>query len=544
MQIFVTTLEEQRQETTRKVCSLPNGAESLAWSPDGTRLAFVALEGAEPEIDPIVLGSQSAGRHRRLWTIRPESDTPEPVTPASVTIWEYAWSPQSDRLAVFYSDGPGETDYYRGQLGIVSAHGGAVRQLTKLTRQAAALTWSLDGTRIGYVSGEWSDRGIVGGDVYVLSAEGGKPKNLTPDARISPSSLRWRPDGETLLYAAWDGVSHQIGLLDEASGKMTPLQREFVIGDYSWPRSTANADATRVAITHSVAGAHHLDIFAGDLEDKRISWRRLTRLNPIAEDTIAIAPTERITYTGADGWEIEALYSPPTAPPERGIPPLALLVHGGPTSGWTNSWTGGYLVQLLASAGYAVLRANPRGSIGRGVAFADAVLGDMGGKDFKDLLAGVDEVTRRGLADGERVAILGWSYGGFMVAWAVSQTTRFKAAMMGAGVSDYHSFHAQTNIPDWDMRFLMADPLENPAAYRARSAITFAKNVTTPTLILHGEKDLCVPVSQAYGFHAALRERNTPVELVVYPREGHGVQEHEHVRDMEERILRWLKTYL
>ena len=543
-QIYITTLDDGEPGEARKVCSLPNGAESLAWSPDGKRIAFVALEGLEPVSDPIVLGSQPAGRHRRLWTVRPESDTPESVTPPDVTIWECAWSPQSDRIAVFYSDGPDETHYYLGQLGVVSADGGAVSQLGHLTRQAAALTWSPDGARIGYVSGEWSDRGIVGGDVYVISAEGGKAKNLTPGVRLSPSWLRWLPDGETLLYAAWEGVAHQIGLLDEASGKMTPLQRDFVIGDYSWPRMSVSADATRMAVTHSVSGEHHFDVFTGGVEGKRIRWRRLTRLNPIAEETIAVSPTKRITYTGADGWETEALYSPPLTPPEKGKPPLALLVHGGPSSGWINSWTGGYLVQLLASAGYAVLRPNPRGSMGYGVAFADAVLGDMGGKDFEDLLAGVDEVAQRGLADGERVVILGWSYGGFMVAWAVSQTMRFKAAMMGAGVSDYHSFHAQTNIPDWDMRFLMADPLENPDAYRARSAITFAKNVTTPTLILHGEKDVCVPANQAYGFHAALRERNVPVELVVYPREGHGVQEREHVQDMEERILRWLKTYL
>jgi dipeptidyl aminopeptidase/acylaminoacyl peptidase len=543
-QVYVATLDGDVSGEARKVCSLPNGAESLAWSPDGKSIAFVALEGAEPGSDPLVLGSQAAGRHRRLWTVRPESDTPEPVTSPEVTIWEYAWSPQSDRLVVFCSDGPNETDYYRGQLGVVPAGGGAVRQLTRLTRQASALAWSPDGTRIGYVSGEWSDRGIVGGDVYVISAEGGKPANLTPGARLSPSWLRWLPDGKTLLYAAWEGVTHQIGLLDEASGKMTPLQRDFVIGDFSWPRLSVSAGATRIAVTHCVSGQHHFDIFAGDLEGRSLSWRRLTRLNPIAEETIATAPTERITYTGADGWEIEALFNPPTAPPEQGKPPLALLVHGGPSSAWVDNWSGGYLTQMLCGAGYAVLRPNPRGSMGYGVAFADAVLGDMGGKDFEDLLAGVEEVSRRALADGERVAILGWSYGGFMVAWAVSQTTRFKAAMMGAGVSDYHSFHAQTNIPDWDMRFLMADPLEDPEAYRARSAITFAKNVTTPTLILHGEKDLCVPVNQAYAFHAALRERGVPVELAVYPREGHGVQEREHVQDMEERILRWLERFL
>jgi dipeptidyl aminopeptidase/acylaminoacyl peptidase len=131
-----------------------------------------------------------------------------------------------------------------------------------------------------------------------------------------------------------------------------------------------------------------------------------------------------------------------------------------------------------------------------------------------------------------------------MTAWAVTQTARFKAAMMGAGVSDFHSFHAQTNIPDWDMRSLMAELNERPEAYRARSAITFARRVTTPTLILHGEKDLCVPVNQAYAFHRALLERGVPTELVVYPREGHGLQERDHVKDMEERILRWMERYL
>ena len=258
-QIYVTTLRRRRARRSAQ------GLQSTQWRRRawrGRRMASASpssrWKAPSQASDPIVLGSQPAGRHRRLWTVRPESDTPEPVTPPDVTIWEYAWSPQSDRLAVFYSAGPDETHYYLGQLGVVAADGGAVRQLGHLTRQAAALTWSPDGTRIGYVSGEWSDRGIVGGDVYVISAEGGKPKNLTPDIHISPSWLRWLPDGETLLYAAWDGVTHQIGLLDEASGKMTPLQRDFVIGDFAWPRMSASADATRIAVTHSVSGGASL----------------------------------------------------------------------------------------------------------------------------------------------------------------------------------------------------------------------------------------------------------------------------------------------
>ena len=205
---------------------------------------------------------------------------------------------------------------------------------------------------------------------------------------------------------------------------------------------------------------------------------------------------------------------------------------------------GDSLTQLFAAAGYAVLRPNVRGSWGRGVAFADAVICDMGGKDFQDILYGVDYLVERGLVDGKRMAIAGGSYGGFMAAWAVTQTHRFKTAIMIAGVSDFHSFHAQSRIYDWDMRFLCGNPLDQPELYRKHSAITYAARVQTPTLIIHGEVDQDVPINQAHAFYRALRERHVPVEFVIYPREPHGVNEREHQRDFEERILRWLERYL
>ncbi len=155
-----------------------------------------------------------------------------------------------------------------------------------------------------------------------------------------------------------------------------------------------------------------------------------------------------------------------------------------------------------------------------------------------------EESCPRWSPDGKRVAIGGWSNGGYLAAWAVTQTTRFKAAMMGAGISDWHNMHAQTNIADADILLLQADPLENPEVYRKHSPITYAGRVTTPTLILHGENDPAVPVAQAYAFYRALRERNIPVELVVYPREGHGLSERAHLIDGEERLLRWLEKYL
>lgn len=528
----------------RQVCTIPNGVSDLEWSPDGKLIALLSLEGEEPKSDPQVVTSN---RHQRLWTIRPDYDIPEPVTPDGLTVWEYAWSPDSKSLALYYSTGPDDTDWYRGQIGTVRAGGGAVRQLTHLTRQASSLAWSPDGTRLAFISGEWSDPCQGGGDVFVISLieENPEPRNLTPGISFSPAWCRWFPDGKRMLYAGWDGLTQQIGILNESNGATTTLVNDFVMDTY-WPHLSTTSNLHYFAATHATQ-QHPFDLWFGEIINgdagTGINLKRLTRHNPIAEETFALAPSERISYQSTDGWRIDALFTPPLEHKSNTPAPLVVYVHGGPSGAWLddfgNTWT-----QTLASAGYAILRANIRGSWGRGIAFADAVIGDMGGKDFQDLLDGVDYLVERGLVDGNRVAIAGGSYGGFMAAWAVTQTTRFKAAIMAAGVSDFHSFHAQSRIFDWDMRFLGGSPLERPELYRERSAITYAARVKTPTLIIHGENDHDVPVNQSHAFYRALRERNVPVEFVIYPREGHGLREREHRKDCEERILRWFERYL
>ncbi|MGH2516975.1 MAG: hypothetical protein ACRDHP_15085, partial [Ktedonobacterales bacterium] len=195
----------------RRVCTVPNGAAGLSWSPDGSRLAFLSPDGDEPTAEPKVNEFQ---RQTRLWSVRPEHDVPRPVTPANLTIWTYTWSPDSARVAVYCSAGPGETDWYRGQIGIVPAAGGAVTPITTLTRQADALTWTRDSQRIVYVSGEWSDRGLIGGDVFIVDANGGEPRNLTPGIAYSPSWLAELPEGGGFLFAAWNSLTSSIGILD------------------------------------------------------------------------------------------------------------------------------------------------------------------------------------------------------------------------------------------------------------------------------------------------------------------------------------------
>jgi dipeptidyl aminopeptidase/acylaminoacyl peptidase len=272
--------------------------------------------------------------------------------------------------------------------------------------------------------------------------------------------------------------------------------------------------------------------------------RPITSLNEEGAAGISRPDWSRFAWEGEDGLEIEGLLA---LPPDRGSEPLPLvvLVHGGPTSCWTwefAPYRG--LTNLLADAGYGVLMPNPRGSAGRGQEFARANLGDMGGGDLRDILAGVDALVEAGIADDERVAVLGGSYGGFMSCWAITQTDRFAAAIPQAVVSDWTSFHLTTNIGQFDVLFLDSDPYDPAGEYPRRSPVMHARTCRTPTLIMHGAEDLCTPVGQAQELYNALVEGGCEAELVVYPREGHGWLEREHQFDAWERIHAWLDRHL
>ena len=532
----------------RQVCTLPNGVSTLSWSPDGSKIAFISLEGAEPGSDPKVF-APSQERHHRLWTIRLDDDVPAAVTPDGITVWEYVWSPDGQQFALYYSTISGDTGWYHSQIGVVAADGGAVHQLTHflpVSVQARALAWSPDGQQLAYLSGKWSDPGRGAGEIFLLSLQDGQSRNLTSGIACSPTWCAWFPDGRRLLYTAIDGVSHQVGILETTDGKITVLDSAFVMND-DQPRLSSTPTMNSFVTVHSTS-QQPPEIYIGNLAGTgssvtSIEWQRLTRLNLIAEETWLWAASQHICYSSVDDHLVHALFTAPVGSKGDAPPPLFVDVHGGPSGAECDNWSVRY-TQILASAGYAVLRVNYRGSWGNGAAFADAVMGDVGGKDLQDILSGIDYLIAEGLVDGNRLAIGGWSNGGFLSAWAVTQTTRFKAAMMGAGISDWLNMHAQTNIPGADVLQLIIDPLEQPEVYLQHLPMTFASRVKTPTLILHGENDPCVPVAQAYAFYRALCERNVPVEMAVYPREGHGVSEWDHAVDADHRLLRWLELYV
>jgi dipeptidyl aminopeptidase/acylaminoacyl peptidase len=274
-------------------------------------------------------------------------------------------------------------------------------------------------------------------------------------------------------------------------------------------------------------------------------FRQLTHTNPQAA-SFALGDTEVITWKSSDGIEIEGILLKPAGFIAGRKYPTLVVAHGGPAGAFTNNYRVGGLEggQLWAGQGWAVFYPNPRGSSNYGEKFLQANINDWGGGDYRDIMTGVDALIAKGIADPDRLAHIGWSYGGYMTAWVITQTNRFKAAMVGAGLTNMASMYGTNDIPNVLVTYFGGYPSKQTMPlYTARSAMTFIDNVQTPTLILHGGNDERVPTGQAYELFRGLKDRGKTTELVFYPREGHGIAEYYHQRDRLTRIHDWVTRY-
>ncbi len=380
---------------------------------------------------------------------------------------------------------------------------------------------------------------MSGGDLHVVRATGGGARNLTAGITCSVNTAAWAPDGQALLYDAYDDNEVSVGIVDPgADGGGRP--RRLWRGPYSLGFDGLNVarDGAAFAVVRSAAREPH-EVWLGRARDGAVDWRQLSQLQPVGREASA-AEYEDVRWTGPDGLAIGGLLMRP--PGIDGPAPLVTIVHGGPTAMTSHGFALrglAALAPLLAARGIAVFMPNYRGSNGRGVAFAEANRGDMGGGDFADIMAGVEHLVQGGVADPGRLGIGGWSYGGFMTMWAVTQTGRFKAAVAGAGIANWLSFHGASILHAWDRIFYDADPYDPDGPYARRSPVLWSAAARNPTLILHGEADRDVPADQSREFFRALRDRGVETRLVIYPGAGHGPHEPRHVRDGLERGLAW-----
>jgi len=560
-----------------KLTSEENDVQSFRWAPDGKLIAFVARDTpkdkAEREkrkkdkFDAIVVDSDFSYSH--LWTIDFEAKDngtrdKKRLTEGDFTVSDPQWSPDGASIAfVMSKDGAQESSFVdisdarHTDIYIVSTKGGLPRQLTTNPGPDANPQWSPDGKLIAYTSSAEQKSWAAKSDVMVISPDGGAARNLTNDffesANSGASSMAWAPDGNTLYFSSGVGLYTHIFSVSAGGGEVAQVTREsrnYNSFDISVQPAAAKAPAPNSQeMTHApiwkIAYTVNDSFTADDIwvaplknieQAKKITW-----VNPQIRD-FALAKTRVIKWKGPDNLDIEGLLTLPLVYEEGKRYPLVLQIHGGPYGRFTDTFNS--RSQLWAANGYAVLMPNPRGSIGYGNRFATANVGDWGGKDFKDIMAGVDTLIARGIADPDKMVVMGGSYGGFMTFWTITQTDRFKAAIGHAGISDWYSFHGQSDIPGLMEYGFGGQPWASAETYRKWSPMTHVDRVKTPLLITHGERDLRVPIAQAEQYYRALKKRGVETVFLRYPREGHSIQEPNHQIDLFQRQLEWFDSHL
>ncbi len=530
--------------SARKLTQVKGFLSTPGWSPNGKTIAFLFTENATRAAGPLVAETPETGEikdsffEQRLALVDVATAKLDQISPADTYIYEYDWSPDGLRFAVTAALGNGDNNWYIAELYTLDAATGLMKSVYQPPLQIANPAWSPDGQRIAFIGGLMSDEPSVGGDIFTIAATGGEATNITPEMKASASWLAWTPDAKIIFGEYLEGDSG-LATINPADGTKTELFRDagqLTAGAWGINLSLSR-DARNSAVIRSSFSAPP-EVWAGPTAN----WTHITQRNKSIKP--AWGEAKSIHWKNG-GFEIQGwLLYPRDFDPNKKYP-LVVRVHGGPGAAVLSEWPGASdYYSPLADAGYFVLQPNPRGSFGQGEAFTRANVKDFGNGDFKDIMAGVDEAIKVAPIDPNRLGICGWSYGGYMTMWAVTQTNRFKAGMAGAGLSNWQSYYGENLIDQWMIPFFGKSVYDDPDVYAKSSPINFIKKVKTPTLILVGDSDGEVPAPQSYEFWHALKTLGVETQFVVYEHEGHMFANPKHRRDVVERTLDWFDGHL
>jgi len=522
------------------------------WSPDGRRMAFVLTDPPLPARDARVVGEGQ--RFARLYTVDVAGDatgrgrvarllTPQDVqvgghVGAGMSGPAFDWSPDGAAIAFSHSPSPAGDDWVRADVSVVDVATGRTRSLVATPAAEGGAAWSPDGRWVAVTVSDAPATYALTFRVVLVSPVNGAVHPLAESFDRRPAIVGWTGDARAVVISEARGTVSRLSALPADGGAAVDLSPDTLM--VSAP--ALNGPGTHVGFV-SEAPDRAPEPYVSPLAP--FAPLRVAELQSLP--AIPFGKTEPMRWRSFDGREIEGLVTYPTGY-RPGVPvPLLTILHGGPPSSFTQTFTGGvgaYPIAAFASAGFAVLRPNVRGSSGYGREFRYANLRDWGGGDFRDAMAGIDALVQRGVADSDRLGVMGWSYGGYLTAFAITQTTRFRAASVGAGITNLVSYVGVADIPGFIGSYFGGEFWDAPKLWQDRSAVFRVKAVTTPTLIQHGENDLRVPISQGYELYTALKRRHVPVTMVVYPRQGHGVGEPRLQLDVMRRNLEWFERWV
>lgn len=533
-----------------QITDVKTSVANFEWSPDGKWVAFTMADAkAEDEekndkarndfrwVDENV-------KMARLYMIPVQKDAngkrePKKLTTDDYHVGGFDWAPDGSRIVFSHVKSPLANDWTTSDVSIVEVASGKTTVFVNTPAAEDAAQYSPDGKWIAMTVSDNPPRWAQSGLIQVYSVAGGQPKALAASYDGQPNLAGWSADGKRIYFSEAKGTGTQLYAIDVAANKIEEIKSTpAVYGAFSLNRpGTMFSFVRQTSDTPGEAFVTTVANFAPVQVSKANSSVKLP----------AVGKTEVINWKSTDGRDIEGLLTYPVGYQSGQKVPLILNIHGGPAGVFQQSFLGGrgaYPLAAFSNKGYAILRPNPRGSSGYGAEFRRANSKDWGGADYQDLMTGVDKVIAMGVADPERLGVMGWSYGGFMTSWIVTQTSRFKAASAGAPVTNLMSFNGTTDIPSFVPDYFSGQSWDIIDTYQKHSAMFNVKGVKTPTMIQHGEADVRVPISQGYEFYNALKAQGVPTRMLVLPRQPHGPNEPKMQVAAMQANLEWFDKYI